>query len=106
MAALVTWDTVKSHLKLSGDEEKDDLERKAIQATSMVIRLIERPDHEWTDDTDPDEDEEFALVQAAILDVIATAYANRGDGEVSSMRLSRDMQNTLIACGLMDPTVV
>lgn len=77
--ALVTYEQAKEHLRLSGDAERADLERKLEQATAMIILYIQRPDHGWTTETDPAVDMEFALVQAAICETVGDLYFNRGD---------------------------
>ena len=49
------------------------------QATALVITYLKRPDREWTVETDPTDDPEFAIVQAAILEVLSNLFGDRGD---------------------------
>ena len=84
MAALVSYEMAKAHLRLPDDSEEDDVRVKMGQATALVITYIKRPSHGWTPDTDPDTDHEFAIVQAAILKVLTDFYRDRGDEEVDA----------------------
>lgn len=83
---LVTYDMAKAHLKLPDDNEVEDVERKIAQATAMVMIHINRmtnPDG-WSENTDPSSDLEYALVQAAILELTADLYRYRGDDDEST----------------------
>ena len=78
--ALVTFAQAKEHLRLPDDAEYKDVERKLEAATAVVLMHIQRTtDHGWTSETDPASDLEFAIVQAAILEVCADLFRNRGD---------------------------
>lgn len=82
MAALITLDQASTHLRLAGSEYADDLELKMEQATALVIQYLKRPDHTWTVDTT--DDPEFAIVQAAILEVLTNLFFDRGDRDKPS----------------------
>lgn len=82
MAALITLDQASTHLRISGDEYRDDLELKMQQATDLVITYLRRPDHTWTVDTV--DDVEFPIVQAAILEVLTNLFFDRGDRDKPS----------------------
>ena len=79
---LVSFAQATAHLKLATDDaerERDDIEAKLQQATALILIHIEREDNEWTGATDPTTDLEFALVQAAILELFGEIYRFRGD---------------------------
>ena len=78
--ALVTYTDAIRHLRLEGsDPDQQDINSKMEQATALVINYLKRPDHGWTVETDPSEDYEFAMVQAAIFKVIRNLDAYRGE---------------------------
>lgn len=80
--ALVTYDMAVKHLKqegvLDGSPEDADLTAKIEQASAIVINHLKRPG-EWSIDSDPATDSEFAWVQAAVLEVLSQLYYRRGD---------------------------
>lgn len=82
--ALITLEQAATHLRITGSEYADDLELKIEQASALVIQYLKREDHEWTVETDPADDLEFAIVQAAILEVLANLWGDRGDREKPS----------------------
>jgi hypothetical protein len=79
--ALVSMELAKSHLRIHPDDARFDLEvaQKMEQATALVITYLKRPDHGWTEQTSPIADLEFALTQAAILEVLANLHNDHGD---------------------------
>lgn len=79
--ALITLEDAKKHLGIHvEDESRDDqVLQKMEQASAMVINYLKRPDHGWTVATDPAADEEFAITQAAIFEVLANIFNDRGD---------------------------
>lgn len=79
--ALITYDAAKIHHHALGDEHDPDVQMKLEQATAIVINYLKRPNHGWTAATDPAEDYEFAIVQAAILKVFSNLFGYRGDEE-------------------------
>jgi hypothetical protein len=102
----VTTAMVRSHLKGFDDAEVSDVEDKIRQAQAMVLALIDRePDSEWNDDTDPDDDADFAMVQAAILKVVAHMYRFRGDDDVPVTDALDMVKPMLQAVGLRDPSL-
>jgi hypothetical protein len=80
---LITFEDAVRHLKLQdADPDEQDITFKMQQAEALVINYLKRPDHGWTVDTDPEEDHEFSIVQAAILKVLTNLdSADRGDAE-------------------------
>jgi hypothetical protein len=76
---LVTFDQAKEHLKLPDDIEVEDVERKIASATAIVLIHIRRTVNAWNENTDPNSDYEFAIVQACILEVLGDLYRRRGD---------------------------
>lgn len=90
---LIDPDLAARHLKVSTaiPEIAAELGPKIDQATAIVIHYIKRPDHGWTMQTDPTADYEFAIVQAAILKVLANLWAFRGDDQQASSPLSTDV---------------
>lgn len=84
MAALVTTDEVRRHLKLTATDMADadlaaDVATKAEGATEIVIDYIKRPDHEWDSSDAP------ALVKAAIL-LVAEDLFNGGGGLIDPVK--------------------
>jgi hypothetical protein len=89
--ALVNYEQVKDHFRHVGDDFQADIELKLEQATAMVITYLKRPNHGWTEATDPKSDPEFALVQAAILMQARDLDAHRGD-ETEAATTSVDVE--------------
>lgn len=82
---LITTDMAIGHLRYT-PEDLFDLERKMASASALVMTYLKRPElltdsPAWTVQTDPSTDAEFAIVQAAILEVLANMYQHRGDGD-------------------------
>lgn len=104
--ALVTYDLAVRHLKQQGvldvSPEDTDLAAKIEQASAIVLIHLKRP-AEWTVDSDPTEDPEFGIVQAATLKVLGNLYRFRGDDEKSPSPLSDDVVDMLSI--LRDPTL-
>lgn len=85
--ALITYAQAVSHLKQNGvldggspPEEDADLLLKMEHATAIVLNTIQRPG-EWDVNTDPNDDHEFAQVQALVLKVLLWLYRFRGDDD-------------------------
>jgi hypothetical protein len=80
---LVTYDTAVEHLKLTFRKTEPEIissvTRLLAQAEGIVLTHIKTYPEEWTDATDPAEDHDFAIVQAAILNVLANLNQDRGD---------------------------
>lgn len=108
MAALVNFDQAQLHMKGAlMESEREDVERKLAHATSLVMRFCEldAEDEDWSDETEPADDDRFALVQMAILDAFTNLHRFRGDDEKPfEGPLTRRIRDTLIAGGLADPT--
>lgn len=104
--ALVTYDQAVAHLKQQGvldvSPEDVDLALKLQQASSLVLVHLKRPG-EWSVDSDPTDDPEFAIVQAAVLKVLGNLYRFRGDDESSPAPISDDVVRMLSM--LRDPTL-
>lgn len=84
--ALVTYTAAVNHLKQNGvldvSPSDTDLELKIEQASSLVLIHLKRPG-EWDVNSRPDDDPEFAVVQAAVLKVLGNLYRFRGDDDTS-----------------------
>lgn len=82
--ALVTYAAAVNHLRQQGvldlSPEDSDLASKIEQASALVLVHLKRP-AEWTAETNPADDPEFAIVQAAVLVVLGNLYRFRGDDE-------------------------
>jgi hypothetical protein len=96
--ALVTYDQAVAHLKQNGvldvSPADADLALKLEQASALVLLHLKRPG-EWSEDTLPSDDPEFAIVQAAVLRVLGNLYRFRGDDEVSVAPVSADVVSML-----------
>lgn len=99
--------TAARHLKANvGDPEFiEEISPKIEQATAIVLKHVREPDAAWTSDTDPADDQDFAIVQAAVLKVLMNLYAFRGDEIEVKDPFSDDVKRLLMSCGLLDPTV-
>lgn len=82
--ALVTYAAAVAHLKqtgvLDGSPEDADLALKIEQASALVLIHLKRP-AEWDVESDPTDDPEFAVVQAAVFRVLGNLYRFRGDDD-------------------------
>lgn len=108
--ALVTGAQAIAHLRLPGSpEDYEDLLSKAEQATAIVINYLKREDlltgsPAWTDATQPTNDDlEFAIVQASVLDVLANLYQHRGDDGATDGPLTNRIRAILSM--LRDPSL-
>lgn len=79
MAALVTLEQAKFHLRVVSTNEDDDIERKVEQASDLVLERCNSTSYwrgitaTWDMDTVP------RSVQAAILVLLAHLFENRGN---------------------------
>jgi hypothetical protein len=81
---LVSYDTAADHLRLgdltSDPEVQASVTRYLAQAEGLVLQHVTLPeDPPWTEATDPATDWDFAIVQAAILQTLASLWRDRGD---------------------------
>jgi len=81
MAALVTLDVAKDHLRIKTEESDQDIYRKAEQASAIVLAHLNIEDPGWTPDTVP------ATVQTAVLLMLSRLYERLDDqaGEAAAM---------------------
>ena len=75
MAALVTINEAKRHLRVDFPDDDADIEFRMNAASEIVVDYIKRPDHGWTDATAP------FLIKAAVLIVLENLYDYRGGEE-------------------------
>lgn len=84
--ALITYDVAVRHLKqegvLNGSPNDEDVTLKIEQASAIVLIHLKRPG-EWDVDSRPDDDPEFAIVQALVLKVLTWLYRYRGDDDTA-----------------------
>lgn len=74
MSHLLTVDRLKAALRISHDEEDEELNSKLTEAEALVMRYVTDPGSPaWDEDTIPDP------VKAAILEVAANLWRHRGD---------------------------
>jgi hypothetical protein len=80
--ALITYGAAVKHLKQEGvldvSPEDSDLALKIEQASALVLHRLDRLG-EWNAESRPDDDSEFAIVQAATFIVLGNLYRFRGD---------------------------
>lgn len=104
--ALITYAAAVAHLRQSGvldvSPADADLTLKIEQASALVLVHLKRP-AEWDADSDPADDPEFAIVQAAVLKVLGNLYRFRGDDEKSVSPVSEDVVSMLSM--LRDPSI-
>lgn len=100
--ALVTYEQAVRHLRQQGvldlnvspAEQDADLTLKMEQASALVIAHLKRPG-EWDVNANPDDDPEFAIVQASVLKVLGNLYRFRGDDEKAASPMSADVVDML-----------
>lgn len=86
MAALITLDQAKLQCRIPPDDDTfdEELTVKLTQASAIVTDYLseyitEMGSPAWDVDTDPTTDPQFALVQAAIFEVVVNLWRHRGD---------------------------
>lgn len=82
--ALVSYALAKQHLRLTDDNSQADVTLKADVASAIVLAYIGRSAADspvWDDSIDPADDADFAIVQAAVLKVLANLWRWRGDDQ-------------------------
>jgi len=96
---LVTLDQAKVQLRLPADstEYDDDLELKIQHATSLVVDYLDRHEDDWVAGSPQGSptDNEFPIVQAAILEVLTNIWRNRGDVGTEDGPLTKRVENML-----------
>ncbi len=84
--ALITYADAIRHLTqvgvLDGSPDDADVTLKMEQATAIVLVHLQRQG-EWDVNTRPEDDPEFAIVQALVLKVLAWLYRYRGDDDTT-----------------------
>jgi len=94
--ALITYEDAIRHLKLEGAEpDAQDIALKMEQATAIVIGLIDKPNHGWTVDTQPEDDSNFMIAQGFIFKVLGRLDRFRGDDEQKPEILTQSEQQLL-----------
>lgn len=86
--ALISYEVAVRHLRQEGAlpidvspvVEHPDVLLKMEQASALVQIHLKRP-AEWDVESDPTDDPEFAVVQAAVCRVLGNLYRFRGDDE-------------------------
>lgn len=104
--ALVTYAAAVKHLKqegvLDGSPEDTDLQLKIEQASALVLHRLDRHG-EWDEETRPEDDNDFAIVQAAVFKVLSNLYRFRGDDEKTPPPIDDAVERMLYA--LTRPTI-
>jgi hypothetical protein len=68
MAALVTLEEAKAHLRILSDDEDPDIQLKVNAASDILLDYIKRPDATWSEGDAP------PLVKAATLLMVGTLF--------------------------------
>lgn len=90
MAALVTLEQARMHLRISDTVEDDpDIQMKLEQASDIVLDYIKQRDAPWTPTTVP------RPVQAAVLIMLSRLFDDRAAG----------VENNQVALGYLPPSV-
>lgn len=101
MATLISMAQARKQLRLTDDqvEYDEDVHMKRVQASALVLDYLEdylvafgSPAPDWDEDTDPEEDATFALVQAAALEVLTNLFHHRGDSNTEGPMTDRVVQ--------------
>lgn len=74
MAALLTLDVAKRHLRVDHTDDDADITRKIDQASAIVLDYIKQRDAVWTPDDVP------APIQAAVEIMLSKLYDDRAAG--------------------------
>lgn len=86
--ALVTLTQAKTHLRITGTDSDDDIEMKAEQATAIILDYLKLDplDRGWEAGSpgspgggSPADDQDFTIVQAAILNVLERLFRREQD---------------------------
>jgi len=90
---LITLDQAKTQCRLPIDstEYDDDLLLKIEHATAIVVDYLDRNEDDWVAGSPQASpaDQEFPIVQAAILEVLTNLWRNRGDDAAPGPMTSR-----------------
>ena len=74
MAALVSFDDAKRHLRITDSAHDADVQVKLEEATDIIVNFLkERADPNWTETTVP------LRIQSAIKMILTHLYRHRGD---------------------------
>lgn len=74
MAALVAFDTAKTHLRVTDDDHDAEIQTKLDHASAVIVDYLgDRADPLWDDTSTP------LHVQAAVLYLLGCVYEHRGD---------------------------
>lgn len=96
--ALISYEQAVAHLRQTGvldvSPEDADLALKVKQASALVIGFLKRPG-EWDGTENPDDDPEFAVIQAAVMKVLGNLYRFRGDDVEAPTPISPDVERML-----------
>jgi len=96
---LITLDQAKTQLRLPIDsiEYDDDLTVKIEHATAIVVDYLDRNEDDWAAGSPQGSpaDQEFPIVQAAILEVLTNLWRHRGDEGTQDGPLTARVTNML-----------
>ena len=96
---LITLDQAKTQLRVPIDsyEYDDDLTLKIEHATALVVDYLDRHEDDWVPGSPQASpaDQEFPLVQAAVLEVLTNLWRHRGDEGAQDGPLTTRVVNML-----------
>ena len=99
MAPLLTYAQAKQNLRLPDDREQAAVEEKIAEATAIVLTFIGRPENDWTADTDPAADPDFAIVQAGLYYQLGKLW-RRGRGDEAEIKPEDPAQGAYLDANL------
>lgn len=103
---LISTELAIAHLRqqgvLDGSPDDLDLAAKMEQASAYVVLYLQRP-AEWDINALPEDDPEFAIVQALVLRTLGWLYRYRGDDDTAP---ALDTILNLTAAGMLKDRVI
>lgn len=105
--ALVSLPDAKTHLRITVDEFDAEVGDTLERANAVVLTYIQdQADAGWSATTDPASDQKYAVVKAAILEVLANLWRHRGDADEPVPGPYTDrVKDMLYAAGLRVPSL-
>lgn len=104
---LITLDQAKTQIRVPLDsvEYDEDLELKIEHATALVVDFLNRNEDDWvagSPQASPS-DQEFPLVQAAVLEVLTNLWRHRGDDGTADGPMTKRVE--LMLRGIRIPAI-
>lgn len=76
---LISLAQLKRHLRILHDDEDDELQDLADNASAVVVDYLKKPEGTWTEATDQTPSDAPGVVKTAVLLQAGDLYEHRGD---------------------------